>query len=408
MAGWFRMGRTPHGAGGVFTFKLRPVNSQHPLPKPELQPTPAKISSQTGAVGAAGLKPQVKNGFEPGHDTRIEQAEARTEQAEARTEQARTRTEEAESRTEQAETRTEQAKSRTEQAETRTELAEIRTELAETLSEEAVHASEQRIRALNAELEQRVADRTAQLENANEKLKAFSYSVSHDLRAPLRHILGFAEILQKNAGPSLSKENLQHLTVILRAAKRMGNLIDDLLAFARIGQAELRKTTVDLDQLVRETSGELQADTPERDIAWEIHPLPAVRADAALLRLALVNLISNALKFSSTRARAKIEIGCVPGGDHETVLFIRDNGVGFDPRYADRLFGVFQRLHADFEGTGIGLANVRRIIEAHGGRTWAEGVVDGGATFYLALPKQPVPPEKKAVQHEIPAPHPAS
>jgi light-regulated signal transduction histidine kinase (bacteriophytochrome) len=135
---------------------------------------------------------------------------------------------------------------------------------------------------------------------------------------------------------------------------------------------------------------DFQADTQERNIVWEIHPLPAVRADLALLRLALVNLISNAVKFTSTRVPATIEIGCAPSGDDETVIFIRDNGVGFDPRYAGKLFGVFQRLHSqdEFEGTGIGLANVRRIIHRHGGRTWAEGAVDGGATFYFSIPKQ--------------------
>ena len=240
------------------------------------------------------------------------------------------------------------------------------------------------------ELEQRVVERTAQLQTANQELEAFSYSVSHDLRAPLRHVMGFVELLQKDAGPSLSEKNLGHLTTISQAAKRMGNLIDDLLAFSRAGRAELQKTEVNLDELVRETVGDFQADTTERNIVWEIHPLPAVWADRALLRLALVNLISNAVKFTGARAEAKIEIGCAPGGDGETVIFIRDNGAGFDPRYAHKLFGVFQRLHSQdqFEGTGIGLANVQRIIHRHGGRTWAEGVVDGGATFYFSIPKQ--------------------
>jgi light-regulated signal transduction histidine kinase (bacteriophytochrome) len=171
----------------------------------------------------------------------------------------------------------------------------------------------------------------------------------------------------------------------------MGNLIDDLLAFSRVGRAELQKTEVNLDELVRETLGDFQAETKERNIVWEIHPLPSVRADRALLRMVLVNLISNAVKFTGNRAEAKIEIGCAPdGGNGETVIFIRDNGAGFDPKYADKLFGVFQRLHSqdEFEGTGIGLANVQRIIHRHGGRVWAEGVVDGGATFYFSIPKQ--------------------
>jgi len=246
------------------------------------------------------------------------------------------------------------------------------------------------VHRLNAELEQRVAERTAQLQAVNEELESFGYSVSHDLRAPLRHVMGFADLLQKEAGSSLSEKSLCHLKTISQAAQRMGELIDDLLAFSRAGRVALQKTGVNLDELVRETMGGFQADTTERHIAWEIHPLPAVWADHALLRQALVNLVSNAVKFTGARAEAKIEIGCAPNTNGETVIFIRDNGAGFDPKYASKLFGVFQRLHssAEFEGTGIGLANVRRVIRRHGGRTWAEGAVEGGATFYFSIPKQ--------------------
>jgi PAS domain S-box-containing protein len=242
----------------------------------------------------------------------------------------------------------------------------------------------------NAELELRVVERTAQLQAANEELGAFSYSVSHDLRAPLRHVQGFVKLLEKEAGPALGEKSLEYLTTISQTAKRMGNLIDDLLAFSRIGRAEMQKTEVNLDQLVRETLADFHAETQARNIALDIHPLPAVQADRALLRQVLVNLISNAVKFTATRAEARIEIGSVPGGTGETVIFVRDNGAGFDPQYTGKLFGVFQRLHSqdEFAGTGIGLANVQCIIHRHGGRVWAEGVLDGGATFYFSIPNQ--------------------
>jgi light-regulated signal transduction histidine kinase (bacteriophytochrome) len=231
-------------------------------------------------------------------------------------------------------------------------------------------------------------DRTAQLEAANKELEGFSYSVSHDLRAPLRHITGYAILLQKKASSILDEAMLHYLNTISESAKQMGILIDDLLAFSRIGRAEVKKSKVDLGYLLKGVLRDLQEETKDRDIAWNVGDLPEAHCDSSMLRLVFVNLILNAVKFTRPRARADIEIGCIPEKD-EFVIFVRDNGVGFDPKYQDKLFGVFQRLHHqdEFEGTGIGLANVRRLIHRHGGRTWADGEIEKGATFYFSLPR---------------------
>src|SRR6202165_3286581 len=244
---------------------------------------------------------------------------------------------------------------------------------------------EQEIQSLNREL----AKRSMELESTNKELEAFAYSVSHDLRAPLRHMAGFTELLQKKISSGLDEKSNHYITMMLESAKRMGNLIDDLLAFSWIGRAETQKTLVNLPQLVGEALTEVRQDTEGRNIAWKIGALPNFYGDRSMLRLVLVNLISNALKFTRTRTQAEIEVGCADGSSDELVVFIRDNGVGFDMKYVNKLFGVFQRLHqaAEFEGTGIGLATVQRIIHRHGGKVWAEGVVDKGATFYFSAPR---------------------
>lgn len=244
-----------------------------------------------------------------------------------------------------------------------------------------------KINKRNLELEQHVVDRTRQLEAANEELKSFSYSVSHDLRAPLRHIDGFIELLHEQIAGSLDKQSQHYMENISNAAKRMGILIDDLLSFSRMGRQEMLKQTIDLGTLVHNIIKELESDTAGRDIQWSIAELPVVIGDRAMLRVMLVNLILNALKFTRRCKKAKIEIGCNTQ-KAETIFFVRDNGVGFDSNYIDQLFGVFRRLHSadEFEGSGVGLANVRRIIDRHGGRTWAEGQVNQGATFYFSLP----------------------
>lgn len=237
-------------------------------------------------------------------------------------------------------------------------------------------------------LEEEISAAMEKLEISNKELEAFSYSVSHDLRSPLRHIIGFIHLLQQSSTGCLDEDGKRYLDIISQASKHMGQLIDDLLMFSRMGRAEMRLSPVSLGQLVQAVQADFKADCVNRNIAWKIGSLPEVLADPAMLRLALTNLISNAVKYTMKQEKAQIEIGTIAQTSGEVVVFVRDNGVGFDMRYADKLFGVFQRLHReeDFEGTGIGLANVRRIINRHGGRTWAEGVVDQGAVFYFSLP----------------------
>jgi signal transduction histidine kinase len=254
-----------------------------------------------------------------------------------------------------------------------------------------------RFEAMETEVFQRGQELSAaneKLTAANEKLaralkelESFSYSVSHDLRAPLRHIQSFAHLLSRNTETKFSDKGRHYLDTVLDSSKRMAALIDDLLAFSRMGRTEMRHDRVDMDRAVREAIKAATSDLSGHEILWSVGPLPEVRADRAMLDQVWTNLLSNAVKYSRQRQPAQIAVGCErQGKDH--VFRVKDNGAGFDMNYVDKLFGVFQRLHHhnEFEGTGIGLANVRQIITRHGGRTWAEGKVDEGATFYFSLP----------------------
>jgi len=267
-------------------------------------------------------------------------------------------------------------------------------EIASEVADEITIAIEQvRLRQITkqyaSDLEKRVEDRTAQLTAANKELEAFSYSVSHDLRAPLRHINGYISILSKHLQNTLPEKEKHYFDTISESARQMGVLIDDLLHFSRTGRQEMNLTDLDMNVVLQDALQVIKHDSNGRNIKWEIAPLPKVLGDYALLRIVWLNLLSNAVKFLRANVLAQIEIGVVDDAN-EFVFFVRDNGVGFDMQYAQKLFGVFERLHSakEFEGTGIGLANVRRIISRHGGRTWAEAEVDKGATFYFTLPKK--------------------
>jgi light-regulated signal transduction histidine kinase (bacteriophytochrome) len=250
----------------------------------------------------------------------------------------------------------------------------------------ALIESRNEVKRVNADLERRVAERTRQLESANRELEAFAYAVSHDLRAPLRSMSGFSQILQENAPPGLDDKSRHYLQRIHDASVRMSGLIDDLLNLSRIGRSELTARTINLSQIATEAAAAVRERHPTREVQLEVTPGMEVSADPRLVRIALENLLSNAWKYTARNPRAHVCVG-TQQGESGPVYFVRDNGVGFDMKYADKLFVPFQRLHpeAEFPGSGIGLVTVQRIVARHGGRVWADAKPDEGATFYFSL-----------------------
>jgi light-regulated signal transduction histidine kinase (bacteriophytochrome) len=264
-----------------------------------------------------------------------------------------------------------------------TEHLDISREIADSLAIAVQQARlHEQIGQHAAELEMRVAERTAELE-------AFSYSVSHDLRTPLLTIDGFSRMLLEDYSERLDAEGRRLLKIICRNSGNMGRLIDDLLAFSRLGLRELRPAEIEMSELASGVYSELAATETERRLRFDLRPLPPAHGDHSLIRQVFVNLLANAIKFTGPREVAVIEVGAGVE-ENQSVYYVKDNGVGFEMKYADKLFGVFQRLHSDdeFPGTGVGLAFVQRIIHRHGGRVWAEGEVGNGATIYFTLPRK--------------------
>jgi light-regulated signal transduction histidine kinase (bacteriophytochrome) len=253
----------------------------------------------------------------------------------------------------------------------------------------ALRESQESLWRLNAELEHRVEERTRKLKEANKELEAFSYSVSHDLRAPLRAIDGFSRILLEEYRGKFDEDGKRVLDIIRSNTQNMGRLIDDLLAFSRLSRKQMEASPVDMHGLAGDVFQQLQLGFTDQEVQFNLSPLPPTEGDPALIRQVFVNLLSNAAKYSRPRTQSVIDVsGYCENGD--CVYYVKDNGVGFDMAYAKKLFGVFQRLHSveEFEGTGVGLAIVQRIIHRHGGRVWAEGKVDEGATFFFSLPRE--------------------